>query len=39
MPLIAYAVLSDFKLFLLDIGLLAAMGNLDIKTLINRLVI
>jgi predicted AAA+ superfamily ATPase len=35
MPLIAYAVLSDFKLFLLDVGLLAAMGNLDIKTLIS----
>lgn len=34
MPLIAYAVLSDFKLFLLDVGLLAAMGNLDIQTLI-----
>jgi predicted AAA+ superfamily ATPase len=32
--LIAYAVLSDFKLFLLDVGLLAAMGNLDIQTLI-----
>ena len=36
MPLIAYAVLSDFKLFLLDVGLLAAMGNLDIHTLINE---
>ena len=35
-PLIAYAVLSDFKLFLLDVGLLAAMGNLDIHTLINE---
>jgi len=34
MPLIAYEVLSDFKLFLLDVGLLAAMGNLDIQTLI-----
>ena len=36
MPLIAYAVLSDFKLFLSDVGLLAAMGNLDIKTLISE---
>ena len=35
-PLIAYAVLSDFKLFLLDVGLLAAMGKLDIYTLINE---
>lgn len=35
-PLIAYAVLSDFKLFLLDVGLLAAMGNLDIHTLIHE---
>jgi hypothetical protein len=33
-PLIAYEVLSDFKLFLLDVGLLAAKGNLDIQTLI-----
>jgi predicted AAA+ superfamily ATPase len=33
-PLIAYAELSDFKLYLLDIGLLAAMGNLDIQTFI-----
>jgi predicted AAA+ superfamily ATPase len=36
MPLIAYAVLSDFKLFILDVGLLAAMGNLDIHTLIRE---
>jgi len=36
MPLIAYEALSDFKLFLLDVGLLAAMGNLDIQTLINE---
>jgi len=36
MPLIAYAVLSDFKLFLLDVGLLAAIGNLDIKMLISE---
>jgi predicted AAA+ superfamily ATPase len=34
LPLIAYEVLSDFKLFLLDIGLLAAMGDLDVQTLI-----
>lgn len=36
MPLIAYAVLSDFKLFILDVGLLSAMGNLDIHTLISE---
>ena len=36
MPLIAYTVLSDFKLFLLDVGLLAAMGNLDMHTLISQ---
>jgi hypothetical protein len=36
MPLIAYTVLSDFKLFLVDVGLLAAMGNIDIHTLINE---
>jgi predicted AAA+ superfamily ATPase len=36
MPLIAYSVLSDFKLFILDVGLLAAMGNLDIHTLISE---
>lgn len=35
-PLIAYAVLSDFKLFILDVGLLSAMGNLDIHTLISE---
>lgn len=34
MPLVAYAVLSDFKLYLLDVGLLAAMGNIDIQTFI-----
>jgi predicted AAA+ superfamily ATPase len=34
LPLIAYEVLSDFKLFILDVGLLAAMGNLAVKTLI-----
>ena len=36
LPLIAYVVLSDFKLFLLDVGLLAAMGNLDIQSLLNE---
>ena len=36
MPLIAYTVLSDFKLFMLDVGLLAAMGNLDMHTLISQ---
>lgn len=33
MPLIAYALLSDFKLYLLDVGLLAAMGDLSMQTL------
>ncbi len=36
MPLIAYASLSDFKLFLLDVGLLAAMGNLQIGTILDE---
>ena len=36
LPLIAYEVISDFKLFLLDVGLLAAMGNLDMQTLITE---
>lgn len=33
-PLKAYIDLSAFKLFLTDIGLLNAMGNIDVKTLI-----
>ena len=33
-PLKAYIDLSAFKLFLVDIGLLNAMGNVDIKTLL-----
>lgn len=33
-PLKAYVDFSAFKLFLVDIGLLAAMGNIDIKTLL-----
>jgi uncharacterized protein len=33
-PLKAYTDLSAFKLFLVDIGLLNAMGNIDIKTLL-----
>ena len=33
-PLKAYTDLSAFKLFLVDIGLLNAMGNVDIKTLL-----
>jgi predicted AAA+ superfamily ATPase len=36
LPLIAYVVLSDFKLFLLDVGLLAAMGNLGIQSFLNE---
>lgn len=34
MPLIAYMEQSIFKLYLLDVGLLSAMGNLSAKTLI-----
>lgn len=33
-PLKAYENRSDFKLFLIDVGLLAAMGNIDAKTLL-----
>lgn len=35
MPLIAYQDLSVFKLFLVDLGLLAAMTNIHICTLIS----
>jgi predicted AAA+ superfamily ATPase len=34
MPLKAYEDQSAFKLFLLDVGLLAAMGDIDVKTLL-----
>lgn len=34
MPLIAYMDISAFKIYLLDVGLLGAMGNIDIKTLL-----
>lgn len=34
-PLKAYSELDTFKLFLLDVGLLGAMDNLDAKTLLN----
>jgi hypothetical protein len=34
MPLASYKDISAFKLFLLDVGLLAAMGDLDSKTLL-----
>ncbi len=34
MPLKAYEDRSAFKLFLVDVGLLAAMGNIDAKTLL-----
>ena len=34
MPLISYIEMNSFKLFLLDIGLLAAMGDLDARTLL-----
>ena len=33
-PLKAYIDFSAFKLFLVDIGLLSAMGNIDVKTLL-----
>ena len=36
MPLIAYQDLFIFKLFLNDIGLLSAMANLDIRTLVDE---
>nr|NQU92224.1 ATP-binding protein [Bacteroidota bacterium] len=35
MPLKAYEDLSSFKLFMVDVGLLAAMGDIDAKTLLN----
>jgi hypothetical protein len=35
-PLKAYSDLSAFKLFIVDIGLLNAMGNVDIKTLLEE---
>jgi uncharacterized protein len=35
LPLIAYMDISAFKLYILDVGLLGAMGNIDMKTLIN----
>lgn len=34
-PLPAYQDFSAFKLYLLDVGLLAAMANIDVKTLLN----
>lgn len=37
LPLKAYEDFSAFKLFLVDVGLLAAMGNLNIKTLLDGL--
>lgn len=33
-PLKAYTVFSEFKLFLLDVGLLAAMSELDVRTIL-----
>ncbi len=35
LPLIAYMDISAFKLYFLDVGLLGALGNIDIKTLID----
>jgi len=34
MPLIAYMEMNAFKLYMLDVGLLAAKGNLDARTLL-----
>lgn len=34
-PLKAYEDMDAFKLFIVDVGLLAAMGNLDVKTLLD----
>jgi len=34
MPLIAYEEMNTFKLFIVDTGLLAAMGDLDVRTLL-----
>jgi predicted AAA+ superfamily ATPase len=36
LPLIAYASLSDFKLYVLDVGLLGAMGNLSAATILDE---
>jgi len=36
LPLMSYMDISAFKLFLLDVGLLAAMGSLDIHTLLEE---
>ena len=33
-PLIAYSYISAFKLYLVDVGLLGAMGDIDIKSII-----
>lgn len=35
LPLIAYMDISAFKIYIVDVGLLGAMGNIDIKTLID----
>ena len=35
MPLKAYEDFSVFKLFLVDVGLFATMGNIDVKTLLD----
>lgn len=36
LPLSAYKDLSAFKLFIVDVGLLAAMSSLDVKTLLDK---
>ena len=38
-PLKAYEDFGAFKLFLVDVGLLAAMGNIDVRTLLDGNVI
>ncbi|MCW3806788.1 ATP-binding protein [Plebeiibacterium marinum] len=35
MPLKAYEDMNAFKIFIVDVGLLAAIGNLDVKTLLD----
>ena len=35
LPLISYEEFNAFKLFILDVGLLGAMGDLDVKTIID----
>lgn len=36
MPLVSYMDMSAFKIYMLDVGLLAAMGDLDAKTILDK---